>query len=122
MPTYDYRCTACGREVEVVHGIHEQGPSTCGSCGGSMRKALSRPAIHFRGGGWAKKDAQAARSSKAAGSPGSGTSTSTEKGGDGASGSTEPAAKGSEGGTSGADAGGASGPGAGTASTTGTSR
>ena len=58
VPTYDYRCTACGRQVEVVHGIHATGPATCEVCGGAMRKALSTPAIHFKGSGWAKKDAQ----------------------------------------------------------------
>jgi len=59
MPRYDYRCTACGQTVEVMHGIHDSGPTTCESCGGAMRKALSAPAIHFRGSGWAKKDAAA---------------------------------------------------------------
>jgi hypothetical protein len=29
-----------------------------------MRKALSTPAIHFKGSGWAKKDAQAASKAK----------------------------------------------------------
>jgi putative FmdB family regulatory protein len=66
VPTYDYRCTACGREIEVVHGIHAAGPTICEVCGGTMRKALSPPAIHFRGGGWAKKDAQAASTGKTA--------------------------------------------------------
>lgn len=66
MPTYDYRCTECGLEVEVVHGIHGSGPATCGSCAGAMRKALSTPAIHFRGSGWAKKDAQTASQAKSA--------------------------------------------------------
>lgn len=60
MPVYDYRCSACGHEVEVTHGIHDAGPSACQSCGGPMRKALSTPAIHFKGSGWAKKDARAA--------------------------------------------------------------
>ncbi len=59
MPLYDYRCTQCAREVEVMHGIHETGPEVCESCGGAMRKALSSPAIHFKGSGWAKKDAAA---------------------------------------------------------------
>lgn len=64
MPTYDYRCTDCGREVEVMHGIDGPGPAACETCGGAMRKALSAPAIHFKGSGWAKKDAQAAATSK----------------------------------------------------------
>ncbi len=65
MPTYDYRCTECDREVEVMHSIHGSGPETCEHCGGAMRKALSPPAIHFKGSGWAKKDAAAATSKKA---------------------------------------------------------
>lgn len=60
MPIYEYRCSACGHQVEVIHGIHDQGPVTCVVCGGAMRKALSSPAILFKGSGWAKKDAQAA--------------------------------------------------------------
>ena len=65
MPLYDYRCTECGREVEVMHGIYASGPEACESCGGAMRKALSTPAIHFKGSGWAKKDAAAASAKKA---------------------------------------------------------
>ncbi len=57
MPLYDYRCTECEREIEVMHGISDSGPESCQHCGGAMRKALSPPAIHFKGSGWAKKDA-----------------------------------------------------------------
>ena len=60
MPIYDYRCSECGRVVEVIHAIGAEGPSACEVCGGAMRKALSSPAIHFKGSGWAKKDAQSA--------------------------------------------------------------
>ena len=64
MPTYDYRCTKCGREIEVMHGIHATGPEACEACGSAMLKVLSPPAIHFKGSGWAKKDAQAASKAK----------------------------------------------------------
>ena len=77
MPLYDYRCTACGREVEVIHAIGAHGPEACETCGGAMRKALSSPAIHFKGSGWAKKDAAA--SARKAAKPASESS----KGGDG---------------------------------------
>jgi putative FmdB family regulatory protein len=63
MPLYDYRCTQCGHQVEVMHGIDDAGPSTCALCGGAMRKALSPPAIVFKGSGWAKKDARSGSSS-----------------------------------------------------------
>ena len=56
MPTYDYVCSSCGHEMEVVHGVHGHGPSTCPECGGPMRKSFTAPAIHFKGSGWAKKE------------------------------------------------------------------
>ncbi|MEX1295462.1 MAG: FmdB family zinc ribbon protein [Candidatus Limnocylindrales bacterium] len=87
MPLYDYRCTACGREVEVMHGINDAGPETCAHCGGAMRKALSPPAIHFKGSGWAKKDA-AASAGKARSKSDSAKGKDTGKG-DAPSGSTE---------------------------------
>ena len=66
MPIYEYRCVSCGTGVEVVHAIGTTGPATCEACGGQMKKALSAPAIHFKGSGWAKKDARAAASKSAA--------------------------------------------------------
>jgi putative FmdB family regulatory protein len=68
MPTYDYVCSDCAHLVEVIHPIYGSGPTACALCGGKMRKALSTPAIVFKGSGWAKKDARAA--SRAAGSSG----------------------------------------------------
>lgn len=66
MPTYDYRCTVCGHEIEVVHGVHDDGPEACPKCGGPMRKAFVVPTIHFKGSGWAKKDRGASTATKAA--------------------------------------------------------
>jgi putative FmdB family regulatory protein len=64
MPIYDYDCSACGRRLEVVHGIHDHGPRFCPECGaeGTMRKAFAAPAVHFKGSGWAKKDRAATAS------------------------------------------------------------
>ena len=56
MPTYDYVCSACSHEMEVVHGVHGHGPSACPVCGGPMRKTFAAPTIHFKGSGWAKKE------------------------------------------------------------------
>jgi putative FmdB family regulatory protein len=66
MPIYEYVCSACERRIEVVHGINAAGPTVCEACGGAMRKALSAPAIHFKGSGWAKKDARSAAASATA--------------------------------------------------------
>jgi putative FmdB family regulatory protein len=59
MPVYDYVCSRCAERVEIIHAVHAPGPESCPVCGGQMRKALSVPAIVFKGSGWAKKDARA---------------------------------------------------------------
>jgi len=60
MPLYDYDCAACGRRFEVVHGVHAPGPAHCPNCGsGLLRKAITAPAVHFKGSGWAKKERRA---------------------------------------------------------------
>ena len=56
MPVYEYVCTVCGHPIEVMHSFTAEGPKVCTQCGGAMRKALSTPAIVFKGSGWAKKD------------------------------------------------------------------
>lgn len=107
MPLYDYRCTACDREVEVMHGINDSGPETCEHCGGTMRKALSSPAIHFKGSGWAKKDA-ARKTSPASGSTSDKPAAKTEDKGAAGAGSK---------GESGSDAGSSKGQSAATSTT-----
>ncbi|CAN5722141.1 hypothetical protein BH24CHL8_BH24CHL8_05500 [soil metagenome] len=57
MPTYEYVCGSCARRIDVLHGIHADGPTTCEVCGGTLRKAISAAAVVFKGSGWAKKDA-----------------------------------------------------------------
>jgi putative FmdB family regulatory protein len=56
MPFYDYVCTKCGLRIEVMHSVHGNGPSACSACGGAMKKAVSAPAVHFKGKGWARQD------------------------------------------------------------------
>ena len=49
MPTYDYRCPACGAELEIVHGIHEPEPKKCPKCGAKRklhRMITKAPAFH----------------------------------------------------------------------------
>jgi putative FmdB family regulatory protein len=92
MPRYDYACAACGRRFEVVHGISEDGPTSCPLCGeGPVRKAFAPPAIHFKGSGWAKKERRATsapRASSSGESGGEGSASGSEAGADGGSSST----------------------------------
>jgi putative FmdB family regulatory protein len=80
VPLYDYVCAACGRRFEVIHGLHDDPPTSCPLCGkGPVRKAFAAPAIHFKGSGWAKKERRAAKAGAASGS-------SAGSGGDGSGG------------------------------------
>jgi putative FmdB family regulatory protein len=85
MPFYDYVCTQCGRRIEVMHGINEDGPTTCEVCGGALKKAMSTPAIVFRGSGWAKKERSTAARSASAKKDGEPSSTPSDGGKDGSS-------------------------------------
>jgi putative FmdB family regulatory protein len=59
MPIYEYVCEN-GHRFDVIHGIHDSGPTACPVCGStSVRKSIAAPAIHFKGSGWAKKDRSA---------------------------------------------------------------
>jgi len=63
MPVYDYDCAACGTRFEVIHGVHADSPATCPACGsGPVRKAVTAPAVHYKGSGWAKKERRSASS------------------------------------------------------------
>jgi putative FmdB family regulatory protein len=82
MPAYDYDCAACGRRFEVIHGVHADGPTTCPLCGkGPVRKAISAPAVHYKGSGWAKKERRTTRTT----ADSSSTSTDGAPDGDGSS-------------------------------------
>lgn len=77
MPLYDYVCEACRHRFEVIHGVHDQGPTTCPNCGkGPVRKAITTAAIHYKGSGWAKKERRASVAGRSK-SDGDGGSTET---------------------------------------------
>ena|GEM_PF-558229 len=85
MPVYEYVCTVCGHPIEVMHSFTAAGPTVCTQCGGAMRKALSTPAIVFKGSGWAKKDhrdkvhaSSKASAATAAAAAGTGTPSGTD--------------------------------------------
>ena len=62
MPTYEYECTSCGQHIEVFQRIVEDPLTTCGVCGGTLRKVFHPVGIVFKGSGFysrspaAKKD------------------------------------------------------------------
>jgi putative FmdB family regulatory protein len=52
MPLYEYQCDACSKRFERIQKFSDPPVATCPSCGGSVRKLLSSPAIQFKGTGW----------------------------------------------------------------------
>jgi putative FmdB family regulatory protein len=54
MPTYEYRCTACEKEIEVQQRMSDPALTVCETCGGPLERLISRTAFHLKGGGWYK--------------------------------------------------------------------
>lgn len=88
MPTYEYECTACGQHVEVFQRFSEAPLTTCGVCGGPLRKVFHPAGIVFKGSGFYATDSRSssARRSGPSGEKDGGTA-SPSPGGDGAGGS-----------------------------------
>ena len=54
MPIYEYRCTACGRQFEVMQKMSDKPLTKCEECSGKLEKLISRTAFQLSGGGWYK--------------------------------------------------------------------
>lgn len=65
MPTYQYRCTECGGQLEAVQKFTDEPLTVHEDCGGRLRKVFSPVGIVFKGSGFYKTD------SRGSGSPGS---------------------------------------------------
>jgi putative FmdB family regulatory protein len=78
VPTYDYQCRSCGDVVEVVHSMLEDGPTTCESCGGQLRRVMHPAGIIFKGSGFYRNDSRSSDSTSPA--PGSRASSPAGEG------------------------------------------
>ena len=58
MPTYDYRCAACGHALEAFQSIREPALRKCPKCGKPKLERLIGPGagILFKGGGFYQTD------------------------------------------------------------------
>ena len=52
MPLYEYQCDACQHRFEVIQKYSDAPIDVCPSCGATVRKLISSPAIQFKGTGW----------------------------------------------------------------------
>ncbi|WP_394276685.1 FmdB family zinc ribbon protein [Luteococcus sp.] len=68
MPTYQYRCTECGSEIERVQKFSDPALTVCESCGGTLRKVYNAVGVVFKGSGFYATDNRTKGSSAAASS------------------------------------------------------
>jgi putative FmdB family regulatory protein len=57
MPIYEYRCAACGHDLEALQKMSEAPMRKCPECGKSQLKRLvSAPQFRLKGSGWYETD------------------------------------------------------------------
>jgi putative FmdB family regulatory protein len=81
MPTYEYACTQCEQHVEVFQRLSEDPLTTCGVCGGPLRKVFHPAGIVFKGSGFYATDNRSKPKSTASGSDSSATGAGATDGG-----------------------------------------
>ena len=78
MPTYQYRCTECGNDLEAVQKFSDPALTECPVCHGSLRKVFNAVGVVFKGSGFYRTDSRPKEGS----SNGSSSSSSEAKGKD----------------------------------------
>jgi putative FmdB family regulatory protein len=94
MPTYEYRCGACGKEQDVVQKMSDPPMVDCPLCGAPrMERLVSASAFALRGGGWYADGYGNKPGAAPAASDGSAASTASTPSSSDASAKTDGAAK-----------------------------
>jgi putative FmdB family regulatory protein len=58
MPTYQYRCTECGEDLEAVQKFSDAPLTVCPTCGGHLRKVFNAVGVVFKGSGFYRTDSR----------------------------------------------------------------
>ena len=58
MPTYEYRCTECGHDLEAVQKFSDAALTECPNCGGRLRKVFNAVGVVFKGSGFYRNDSR----------------------------------------------------------------
>jgi putative FmdB family regulatory protein len=57
MPFYEYRCEACGHELEALQKVSDDPLTDCPACGRpNLKKLISAAGFRLKGGGWYETD------------------------------------------------------------------
>jgi putative FmdB family regulatory protein len=70
MPIYEYRCTSCGVEKEMLRKVNDASLTTCPDCGkDTFQKQLSAAGFQLKGSGWYASDFKGSGKSPAKATP-----------------------------------------------------
>ena len=65
MPFYEYQCSACGAQVEVLQKISDAPLRKCSECGkNQLKKLVSAPVFRLKGSGWYETDFKSDKDNK----------------------------------------------------------
>lgn len=54
MPIYEYKCSVCGKHIELMQKVGDCAPQVCPECGAlkSLKKLISQTSFELKGSGW----------------------------------------------------------------------
>ena len=52
MPIYEYKCIKCRNEFEAMQRFSDSPLKKCPSCGGAVKRLISRSSFQLKGSGW----------------------------------------------------------------------
>ena len=52
MPFYEYECSKCGYQTEILQKITDPPITKCELCNGRMKRLISQSTFHLKGSGW----------------------------------------------------------------------
>ena len=79
MPTYAYRCAACGHAFDIHQSFADDALTVCPECGGELRKQYGSVGVTFKGSGFYRTDSRGGSSSSSSASSSKPSSSTTAK-------------------------------------------
>jgi len=57
MPIYDYKCSKCEYQIEIIQKVSDKPKKICPKCNKrTLKKQISAPSFRLKGGGWYETD------------------------------------------------------------------
>ena len=97
MPTYQYRCTECGHDLEAVQRFSDAALTECPNCGGRLRKVYNAVGVVFKGSGFYRTDSRKVPAETSSSDGSSETKSNGKESGDKGTPSKEKSGTGSKG-------------------------